>query len=240
MRRLVTSSCAATLLLIGGLAVGSQVGTAGQAQTVPSTEPAVATTEVAMTTEAAAATEAPAATEPAATEAPATTEAVAATDAESTEAETAASTEGHPLVGAWMLVDEANPGSAPFLASFSSDGIYIQTDAAGTGYGAWEATGPSSAAVTFVIQLSDDEGGDAGRVTIRATGEVGPDGQTFTGEYTIEFVGGGAPPGEHGPGSVTGTRIVVEPMGTPAGSIEDLFGGFEEGADVSAPPTTTS
>ncbi len=47
MRRLVISLSAATLLLIGGVVAGSPVGgTAGQPETVPSTEAAVATTEV--------------------------------------------------------------------------------------------------------------------------------------------------------------------------------------------------
>ena len=64
-------------------------------------------------------------------------------------------------------------------------------------------------------------------ITIRATVEVAADGQTFTGDYTIEADFEGAPPGEFGPGSVTGTRIVVEPMGTPVGSLDDLFGQFE-------------
>ena len=65
--------------------------------------------------------------------------------------------------------------------------------------------------------------------TIRAAGEVSEDGQSFTAEFTIEFTGEGAPSGEYGPGHVTGTRINVEPMGTPAGSLEDLFAQFEEG-----------
>ena len=40
------------------------------------------------------------------------------------------------------------------------------------------------------------------------------DGQSFTAEFTIELTGEGAPPGEFGPGPVTGTRINVEPMGS--------------------------
>jgi hypothetical protein len=59
--------------------------------------------------------------------------------------------------------------------------------------------------------------------TIRATGEVSEDGQSFTAEFTLELIGEGAPPGEFGPGSVTGTRINVEPMGTPAAPVEALF-----------------
>ena len=49
------------------------------------------------------------------------------------------------------------------------------------------------------------------------------DGQSWTAEFTIELTGEGAPPGEYGPGSVTGTRINVEPMGTPVAPVEALF-----------------
>ena len=76
---------------------------------------------------------------------------------------------------------------------------------------------------------------------IRAAGEVSEDGQSFTAEFTIEFTGEGAPAGEYGPGHVTGTRINVEPMGTPAGSLEDLFAQFEEGtAPAGTAPVETT
>ena len=117
----------------------------------------------------------------------------------------------------------------------------------------WEATGPTSATLTLIQQFPAEDGESADRATIRATIEVDPDGQSFTAEYTLEFIGEGAPAGEFGPASATGTRIAVEPMGTPAGSLEDLFGQFEEGTEPAsedtamvtetseaAPPTTTS
>ena len=77
--------------------------------------------------------------------------------------------------------------------------------------------------------------------TIRAAGEVSEDGQSFTAEFTIGFTGEGAPAGEYGPGHVTATRINVEPMGTPAGSLEDLFAQFEEGtAPAGTAPVETT
>jgi hypothetical protein len=238
MRRFIISFSSATFLIGGVVAAASVGGAAERLETVPSTEPAV-TTEAPAETEApgttdAGTTEAPPATEaPGTTAAPATTEAPAATDAPATSAEgatettdaAAPSTAPHPLVGAWLLVDASDPESAPFPASFSSDGIYHDSDSDGAGLGAWESTGPTSAALTMMIVAPEEEGG--GMVTIRATIEVGADGQTLTGDYTIEVSGEGAPPGEFGPGSVTGTRIVVEPMGTPVGPLEDLFGLFE-------------
>ena len=144
--------------------------------------------------------------------------------------------------GSW-LTDETDPeGPSSFLSAFSSDGVYTQVEGDATGVGAWEATGANTAALTFVEQFPEEEGG--GGITVRASIEVAPDGQTLTADFTIEFTGEGAPPGEFGPGTVTGTRISVEPMGTPAGSLEDLFSSFSEGTEVTsgtemaAPPTT--
>ena len=58
---------------------------------------------------------------------------------------------------------------------------------------------------------------------------------------TVMLIGGvvaGSPVGGTvGPDSVTGTRIVVEPMGTPTGSLEDLFGQFEEGTEPASEDT---
>jgi hypothetical protein len=149
-----------------------------------------------------------------------------------------ASTEGHLLVGAWVLSDAAQPDAPQSLAVYTSDGIYQQTDYDGaSGYGAWESTGPTSAAMTF-MQLFPDENGDVGRsATVRATIEVNADGQSFTADYTVEL-GGGVPAGEFGPGAVTATRIAVEPMGTPVGSLDQLFPGSDQSTDAS-PPTSS-
>ena len=133
--------------------------------------------------------------------------------------------ESQPVVGAWVLTVEEFPDDPPELVAFHADGTYQSSSADGTtGIGAWEATGPSSFNLTF-LEL-DDEGPST---TIRAAGEVSEDGQSFTAEFTIGFIGEGAPAGEYGPGHVTGTRINVEPMGTPAGSLEDLFAQFDDG-----------
>lgn len=144
---------------------------------------------------------------------------------------------GHPVVGTWLLVDDDDPESEPSLVVFTSDGVYQQTDYDGTtGFGVWEATGPTSAAMTFLFQFSDDEGNFAGSVTIRALIEVNPDGQRFTATYTLESTGEGLPAGEYGPGAVTATRMHVEPMGTPVGTLEELFSQFgDEGAPEASP-----
>jgi hypothetical protein len=136
----------------------------------------------------------------------------------------------HPVVGAWQLTVDEFPGDPPSLVAFHADGTYQEADSDGTvGIGSWEATGPSSVNLTFMAYVPDDE--SAPMQTIRATGEVSADGQTFTAQFTIEFTGAGAPSGEFGPGHATATRIAVEPMGTPAGSLDDLFSQFEQGTE---------
>jgi hypothetical protein len=145
--------------------------------------------------------------------------------------------EVHPIVGAWLLTVEEFPEEPPQLIAFHADGTYQETSADGTtGIGSWEATGPSSINLTFIEMFLIDDEGSAGMQTIRAAGEVSEDGQSFTAEFSIQFTGEGDFPGEFGPGHVTGTRINVEPMGTPAASLEDLFTQFEEGTASGTAP----
>jgi hypothetical protein len=124
----------------------------------------------------------------------------------------------HPVVGAWLLdTDVQVPDNPPATAMFSSDGTYIQTDGTGTAIGAWKPTGPSTADLTFIFYPSDSSGLTG---TLRASIEVSEDGQALTATYTGEFV---APDGtstqELGPGTAAGTRLAVEPMGTPVGPL---------------------
>jgi hypothetical protein len=106
--------------------------------------------------------------------APESTEAVESSIVE----QAAASTEGHPIVGAWLLRDdELGPDAPLHPRAFSWDGIYWQIDAEGVvGTGAWEPTGPSSAAVNFFDRFPDEAGGFVSD-TVRALIEVAPGGQ---------------------------------------------------------------
>ena len=148
-----------------------------------------------------------------------------------TEPSSTLGTEGHPIVGTWNT--ETSSGD-PGEVVFSADGTLVSLDSEDVSLGVWRATGPSTVALMFSGLIPAEEAGSGGgRFTIRATLEVAADGQSFSGDYTVEVTGvEGMPTGEYGPDSVTGTRVVVEPMGTPVGSLEDLFGGFEEGTEV--------
>ena len=136
--------------------------------------------------------------------------------------------EGPPIVGSWVLRVDGFPEAFTELVAVQSDGTLIDTNAAGSiGIGSWEATGPNSFNLTFnslsLIGSTDRVEGSLAMGTIRASGEVSEDGQSFTAEFTLELTGEGTPPGEFGLGSVTGTRITVEPMGTPVAPVEALF-----------------
>jgi hypothetical protein len=145
----------------------------------------------------------------------------------------------HPVVGSWLAdTDTDDPANPPSLLVFHADGTYVEVEADGAGAGSWAATGERTADLTIVFLEGDggDEGGGGGMVTIRAAVEVAADGQSLTAQYTIEFTApDGTSTGQYGPGGVTGTRIAVEPMGTPLGSFEDLFGLFEEGEGTPEP-----
>ena len=133
---------------------------------------------------------------------------------------------GHPLVGTWLLdTNTADPANGPEVTIFTADGAYISVDAEGfPNHGVWEATGERTAALTIVSPGMEEEGVFAGTFMVRASVEVDETGDSFTAQYTGEFVTpDGTKTGEYGPGSASATRIAVEPMGTPAGPIEVLF-----------------
>ena len=145
---------------------------------------------------------------------------------------------GHPLVGSWLLdTDADDPGNPPSVAAVGADGTYVEVDVDGAAVGAWEATGERTASLTLVFPIPDGQGGFAGTGKVRGSIEVDAAGDTLTATATFELVGpDGASQGEFGPIRVTGERIVVEPMGTPVGPIEDLFGPPEVGTPEAGTP----
>jgi hypothetical protein len=145
---------------------------------------------------------------------------------------------GHPLVGTWLLDTNADdPANAPEVTVFTADGAYISVDAEGfPNHGVWEATGERTAGLTIISPGMENEETFAGTFVVRASVEVDEAGDSFTAQYTGEFVTpDGTGTGEYGPGMATATRIEVEEMGTPAGPLEVLFEGEAEAA---ATPTS--
>ena len=126
----------------------------------------------------------------------------------------------HPLVGAWVVIDISAPGDTPSVSTFTRDGTMGDAAADGAGAGAWEPTGPNSAAFTLVIPIGGEE--FSGTVTIRGTIEMDEGGDNFNSPYSYTVVAADGTVVDAGQGEVEGTRIDVEPLeaeGTPLAAI---------------------
>lgn len=129
----------------------------------------------------------------------------------------------HPAAGSWLV--STDPGDAeysPRLMTLAADGtaMFVSGQKA-TAVGAWQPTGDTSAAASFTV-VTD---GPA-YIVIRAAIDLAPDGQSFSGTYTLEAVfdpAGGGTSGEIGPGTIDGTRLVAQAPGTPVASFEEFF-----------------
>lgn len=144
----------------------------------------------------------------------------------------------HPFVGTWILDTNADdPADAPEMSVVSADGGYISVDDEGaTTLGVWEATGDQTANLTVSTPQLVEDGTFGGTIILRAMIEVDPSGNSFTATYTFELVWpDGARTGEHGPGSAQGTRLVAEPVGTPVGSLSEIYEGVAESTPAPAP-----
>lgn len=150
-------------------------------------------------------------------------------------AQEATPTQGHPLVGTWIAdTDPEDPTNPQDAFLFSADGGYIEVDANGDiSLGAWQATGATTAILTIVGDQGDDEGNSYGTFILRASIEVGADGNSFTAEYTAEIIQpDGTSLGEAGPGQATGVRVTVEGPGESTMTFEQFFGQFEDGPEA--------
>jgi len=127
----------------------------------------------------------------------------------------------HPIVGPWVI-EADDPASTPSLAIFHPDGSYTFRSGTGVGIGAWEPTGERTADATLLFPVLDEQGEFGGFAVLRSSGEVADDGQALAGTGTVEFpTADGGTTGEIGLTSLTGTRIVVEPVGEPVAPVEE-------------------
>ena len=131
---------------------------------------------------------------------------------------TPAATAGHPLVGTWIVDPEvADPTNPPSFDVYMADGTAINVGSEGATAGAWEATGPRTATLTFAGLMR--EVGSGASFILRANVEVDEAGESFTATHSFTLV---APDGTilaavQG-GTARGTRLHAEPaeaMGTP-------------------------
>jgi hypothetical protein len=138
----------------------------------------------------------------------------------------------HPLVGTWLIdTDVDDPENPPEVDVFTADGGIVGVAANGdVTAGVWEATGDNTATVTFVTPEGEEEA-YFGLFMVRASVEIDESGDGFEGTYTFDIIDpDGNATGEYGPGGVSATRISAEAPGEPIGTLDDLFGLFEEGA----------
>lgn len=114
------------------------------------------------------------------------------------------SLQNNALVGSWQVTvtsPQGGPGSS--LGTFGADGTLVTSPPpvlprpgapgevvlASAGHGAWEATGPDAAMLTFVARAVDGQGNPAASMTVRAGIRLGADGRTFSGKGTRAFAG---------------------------------------------------
>lgn len=144
--------------------------------------------------------------------------------------------ETRSFVGSWLLTffeDDGAPTLA--LATIGADGTVVTSEhpvvtppiAAGviftsSGHGAWKATGPDTAVVTFVGLGSYGEGILFGTATARSAITLGDDGQSFSGDVVWTVADPAGDSLATYPGTFQATRInaearVMSTAGTPAG-----------------------
>lgn len=127
---------------------------------------------------------------------------------------------GKTLVGAWF--NTVTPTLAPpfvGLGVFSADGgatnissVSLGSPLESPGYGQWIKTGAHSYAVTFFTIVADSAGQHILTYKVRGRLELSASGDAFTGTFQVDvFLPNGMPLGSD-TGTVTGTRIVVEPL----------------------------
>lgn len=133
----------------------------------------------------------------------------------------------HSLVGAWVAVNDLDPSAAPSDVIVHADGTATLFTSDGPYAGVWHPTDASNAEATFVSTVN------GGVATFRVQVTVAGDGDTFHGTYTFESACGcGDSSGQLGPGSVSATRIILEPMGEPVAPLPTPEPGPSPSADT--------
>jgi hypothetical protein len=133
------------------------------------------------------------------------------------------------FVGAWRITSETPAGASQGLLTLMADGTVIFSGRPvaptggnppvafiGTGHGAWEPTGPDTAAASFVVFITDGEGNFLWIVTDSVEMTLDPGGTSWSGPYSSTTAD---PRGNVlfiSPGTAEATRITVQPLATPA------------------------
>ena len=138
----------------------------------------------------------------------------------------------HPIVGSWR-VSLAGAGAMDqegALNTFTADGTVLASvkpvspapPGASFGqifaslmHGNWTVVGPNQVALTIVRLQTDESGNYLGTVTVPAVLDVSSDGQGLSGPFTYDVADPAGNVVASGTGTAEGTRLEVQPMGTP-------------------------
>ena len=138
----------------------------------------------------------------------------------------------HPIVGTWRanLAVTGAMDQEGALQTFAADGTMLASvkpvspappDApfgqifASLMHGNWTVVGPNQVALTLVRLQTDESGTYLGTVTVPAVLDVSSDGQRLSGPFTYDVADPAGNVVASGTGTVEGTRLEVQPMGTP-------------------------
>jgi len=118
----------------------------------------------------------------------------------------------HPLVGAWIVDPEVDdPTNPPSFDAFMADGTVVNIGSDGASIGAWEATGPRTAMMTFPGLVQDSEGEAA--FILRGNLEVDETGESLTGSHSFTLIAAdGTVLAAAQGGAASGTRLHAEPL----------------------------
>ena len=152
---------------------------------------------------------------------------------------TPAALAAHPLVGTWVADPDAdNPANPPSVDVFTADGVALSVAAGGAATaGAWEATGPRTATITFVGVFEEE--GFGGTFVVRGEVEVDEAGEAFTAPYSFTAVAADGTVLETGQGTARGTRLPVEPAeaaGTPLAAVPTWLPDVDGGTPAAGTP----
>ena len=121
---------------------------------------------------------------------------------------TPAAMAGHPMIGTWVVDrDITTTTDAPSVAVYTADGGLL--DPSQGVAGAWQATGPRSAAWTLVVLL---EQGAGGYLAVRSTGEVDAGGDTLDSPYSFTLVSPDGTVVTSGQGMSRYSSLLIEPI----------------------------
>ncbi len=133
----------------------------------------------------------------------------------------------HPMVGAWIVDSTTeDPTDKPAVAVITADGTLIDTEGVA---GTWQATGPRTAATTFVIFAGEGESGPS--VVIRGSLKVDEAGETWTQPYSFTIVDADGTVLGSGRNTAVARRVPVEPVeaeGTPLAAVPTWTPGTSE------------